>query len=224
MIKKNNYNKYDKNKELYLNNDASNSPELEQKASQKSIAHNIPINVKTVTDISEILNLPLYWVSNINQFALSINGVIFRGNIGNIYNKSQTQSDNYINQTLICKNGNSCQNLYNKKICKFYHDPHDLLQLLNEKKILQKTFDEYIKIHRNFVNTSWVYTELHHNKKNLFMRHFGSRNTLHNEIELIKINNSKTDNTNINNYQHQTMHDILVVLGLNQCGLIDNII
>jgi hypothetical protein len=214
MVKKN---KYDKQK---TDNFSDHIDDVySEHKTFKDIAHNIPINTKIIDDVSEIPNLPLYWVSNINQFALRINGVIFRGNIGNIYNKSHSYDN--VNQILICKNGNICQNLYNNKLCKFYHDPYDLLQLLNEEKISQEIFDKYKISHRNFINTSWIYTELHHNKKNLFMRHFGSKNTLNNEIDLMQINSNKTTLLNINNYQHQTMHDILVVLSLNQRGLIE---
>ena len=61
------------------------------------------------------------------------------------------------------------------------------------------------------------------------MRHFGSRNTLNYEFDMIKFNNITNIQTksndilndiSIKNFKHQCMHDILVVIGLNQAGLI----
>ena len=59
-----------------------------------------------------------------------------------------------------------------------------------------------------------------YNKKNNMIRHFGSKNTLKHEFDLMKIDNNNINQNIINNYKHQTMHDLLVVLGLNQCGLL----
>lgn len=191
----------------------------------KTIANNIDINVKIVKNIDEIPNVPIYWVENINQFAVHINGVILRGNIGNIYTKKHIQKNVDVNQTIICRNGNACKNLTEEKngivkLCKFYHDPMDLLEAFKEKKISLETFTKYKILTRNYINTSWIYTELQHHNKNIMMRHFGSKNTLKHELELMKIDNSNINKIIIDNYRQQTMHDILVIMGLNQCGLL----
>jgi hypothetical protein len=186
----------------------------------KDIAHNITIPTKQVNDISDVPNTQLYWVKNINQFAIRINGVLFRGNIGNIYNQSHIKKNKPTNQTIICCNANKCKYMLAGKLCQFYHDPSDLLILLKTSKISEETYNIYKSHTRNFMNTSWIYTDLQNASNNIMMRHFGSKNTLKHEFDLIKINNSNVNKTIINNYRHQTMHDILVVLGINQCGLI----
>ena len=186
----------------------------------KNIANNIAINVKIVKNINEIPNTPLYWVSELNQFAFHINGVILRGNIGNIYNQTHIKSNVSTNQTIICNHRNECKNLQMDKVCKFYHDPIELLRALDEKIITKETFIKYKSLSRNFINTSWLYTDLPHHKKNIMMRHFGSKNTLKHEFDLMKISNSKINEMLIDNYRQQTIHDLLVILGLNQCGLL----
>ena len=197
----------------------------------KNIANNISMKVKTVNHIDEIPSTPIYWIEDINQFVLNINGVILRGNMGNIYNQNHIKKNNDNSQTVICKNGNKCKNLTNTqkksengskkdKLCKFYHDPLDLLELLNSNKITMTTFQKYKTQTRNFINTSWVYTDLQYNKKNLMMRHFGSNNTLKHELDLMKIDNSDINETMVKNYKQQTIHDILVLMGLKQCKIL----
>ena len=205
---------YSDNDWTYLNR--SNTPY----SLSKNIANNIAINVKIVKNINEIPNTPLYWVSELNQFAFHINGVILRGNIGNIYNQTHIKSNISTNQTIICNHRNECKNLQMDKVCKFYHDPIELLSALDEKIITKETFIKYKSLSRNFINTSWLYTDLPHHKKNIMMRHFGSKNTLKHEFDLMKISNSKINEMLIDNYRQQTIHDLLVILGLNQCGLL----
>ena len=186
------------------------------------LTHDIPVNAKIVDDISEIPNIPLYWVTNINQFAIHINGVIFRGNIGNIYNKNSITShkDKPTNQIIICKHGNKCNKLLCAEQCPFYHDPFDLLQLVKCGEISEGVFESYKKLNRNYINTSWIHTDMPYNKNNAQMRKFGSRNMLRHELELIKFSNASHDEIDINNFRQQCMHDFLVVLGLNQHGLL----
>jgi hypothetical protein len=186
----------------------------------KKLTNEISINIKYVEHINEIPNVSMYWVKDINQFAIRINNIILRGNIGNIYNHNHIKKNIPTNQTIICKHKNKCNQLKsNLTICKFYHDPLDLLELLNANKITLEVFNIYKKFTRNFINTSWIYTDDQCNKKNTMLRHFGSKNTLKNEIDLIKINNSPINKTIIDNFTHQTIHDLLVIIGLNQHDL-----
>ena len=180
----------------------------------RKLTDDISINVKIVKDIGRVPDTHLYWVSNINQYVVCINGIIFRGNIGNIYNKSHIKNNKPTDQILICKYGNTCEKLLSSDICKFYHDPIDLLQLLKQKKITKKIFDGYKKLYRNFLNTSWIYNgpPLNNNK---LMSRFGSRNMLKHEIDLININN-----INISDFRHQCMHDILVMMGISTSELL----
>lgn len=199
---------------VYLNRNITTN------TTSKPLTSDIPINVKIVDNINNVPNTPLYWVSNINQYVIHINGVIFRGNIGNIYNKNHIKKNKIAHQIAICKHGNSCQTVLNSSICKFYHDPIELLKLVKTKKITRDTFNEYKKLRRNFLNTSWIYTELPHSTGNNLMRQFGSRNTLKHEFDLIKINNINANEITIDNFRHQCMHDFLIVMGLNQYGLL----
>jgi hypothetical protein len=208
--------------------DSKHASKLEAKHNPKicdvkpMLTHDIPVNAKIVNDISEIPNIPLYWVSNINQFAVHINGVIFRGNIGNIYSKNSIAShkDKPTNQIIICKHGNKCTKLLSVEQCPFYHDPFDLLQLVKCGEISEDVFESYKKLNRNYINTSWIHTDMPYNKNNAQMRKFGSRNMLRYELELIKFSNAPHDELDIKNFRHQCMHDFLVVLGLNQHGLL----
>jgi hypothetical protein len=185
-----------------------------------NVANNININAKVVNNINDIPNMPLYWIQNINQFGIKINNTVFKGNIGNIYNKKHIQSGINVNQTIICKYGNKCNSLINNKICKFYHDPSDLLILLKNNSINKITYNTYIKLKRNFINTSWIHTEMPIINKNINMRHFGSRNTLNYDFDLIQIENNKSNKINIQNIRHQCIHDILVILCLKSVNII----
>jgi hypothetical protein len=181
---------------------------------KKSICDGIHINVKHIDSIDEIPNTPMYWVKNINQFAIRINDTVLRGTVGNIYNSSNIKRNISTNQTIICKNKNNCSNLFNNNTCKFYHDPLELLKLVNANKLDPTKFETYKNIHRNFINTSWLYTDQYSTNKNKTMRHFGSKNTLKNEIDLMKLDNSMINSNKIDNFKQQTMHDLLVCMGL----------
>jgi hypothetical protein len=175
----------------------------------KEIAQNVSTPVVVVKNIHEIPSTSVYWISSLNQFAVKINNVLFRGNVGDIYRKEDIQKLNKPEQITICKRGNACSVLLAGESCKFYHDPNDVNKLYHDKKITHR--DNKI---RNFVNTSWVYTDKTQHKKNMSMRHFGSRSTLKHDIDLIKINMSPVMRTSINNFEHQCMHDILVNIGI----------
>lgn len=188
--------------------------ELNQKLLvNKPLAHDIMTKVRTVNSINEIPNIPLYWVENIGQYATQINGIVFRGNIGNIYNKSDIRERRITNQTVICAYGNECKNILSEKECAFYHDQLDLLELRDAGKISAEFFRHCKKKHRNFFNTSWIYTDMPHNKKNSMMRHFGSRNVLKHELDIMNLNNSRCTKTSLDNYRQQVMHDLLVMVG-----------
>ncbi len=188
------------------------------------LAPNISVATKVVNSVDEIPNIPLYWVSNIEQYAFKVNGVVFRGTMGNIYNKNDikktTNKSTKIKQMAVCHHKNNCITVLNNGICEFYHDPLDLLTLLEASLITHATYRKYIKLRRNFSNTSWIYTDSPQNKNNSAMRHFGSRDTLKHNFDLIKFEPSSSDITGIDNFRQQCMHDILVIMGLNQANLL----
>lgn len=185
------------------------------KENSKPLVPGVMVNVKTVETCDEIPNTPLYWVNSLNQFAVHVNGIIFRGNIGNIFvkNRDDGESGNF---TKNCKHGNKCTFLLNNKKCKFYHDPMDVLELYEEGKIKRETFDMYKNIYKNFNNSSWIYTNDMASAKNKMMRFVGNRNTLRTDMIYAKHGNAEW----VDEYKSQTFHDFLVTMALGQNGMI----
>lgn len=186
------------------------------KNTTKIIAPDINCPVQIVDDISDIPNMCMYWVKDINQYAFKINNVIFRGNIGNIYQSKIIKSNKMANQIINCNYSNMCKTVLGGKLCKYYHDPVDLQQLLNNKLISQQLYNTYMHKHRNFSNSSWIYTDMPQSANNIYMRHFGSRNTLKYEIDMLSLNITQKNINTIKTFIHQCMHDILVALCLSQ--------
>lgn len=194
----------------------------------KPIAPEISINVKTLKSLDEIPNIPLYWIANIEQYAFKVNGVLFRGRLGNIYGKHAIKKSianprnlpTKITQLSICSHKNTCKNILSNAICNFYHDPIDLLTLLDNSKISYETYKKNIKLHRNFSNTSWIYTDSPQFKGNKAMRHFGSKSMLRHDFDLINLEPSTSDINGIDNFRQQCMHDILVIMCLNKSNLL----
>ena len=183
------------------------------------LTDNIHMGITEIDNVDKIPNTTIYWVSNINQFAIKINGVLFRGDVGNIYHKDHIKKNKKTPQISICKHENNCKSLLTGCVCKFYHDPLDLLDLVDKGVISAELYDKYKHLQRNFLNTSWLQTEEPISKKNNAMRHFGSRDTLKYDLDLMKINDFQNNKTHISNYQQQCMHDMLIIMGLNQHSL-----
>jgi hypothetical protein len=208
-------NEYSNMYNLKKTNKKLNSQILQSNLINVNIAPNIPIKVISVNSLYDIPITPMYWINDICQFGININGVVLRGNIGNIFDKSHIQSGNKISQTIICKYGNTCKLIMNGKLCKFYHDPCDLLKIYKSGLMTRNIYDIYKSLHRNFINTSWLHTNIYNNKKNINMRHFGSRNTLKCDFDLMNLNHDiLSKNIHVQNYNHQCIHDILVILGM----------
>lgn len=178
------------------------------------LAPNIKINVKHVKTCDEIPNMPLYWVSSINQFALHVNGVIFRGNIGNIFVRNHKTSSNG-HGIKKCKHGNKCTFLLGGKRCRFFHDPYDVYELFTQGKITDDILAMYKIMYRNYSSSSWLYTDDAPKKKNSSMRFVGSRNTLNNDIDMSRYRAGNW----VDNYQNQMFHDFLVLMAINQKNL-----
>lgn len=162
-----------------------------------------------VDSIQDIPITPIYWIRSVKQYGVNIGGMILRGNIGNIYNSNIINRVNSIHNLTYCKNENSCSKLLSGKICKYYHDPQQLLQLQDCGIDLSNYYKP-----RNFINTSWIYTEYPEKKQNANMRHFGSRDSLKHFIQLSKIEDTARTKLYIKNYKDQCMHDILVLYAL----------
>jgi hypothetical protein len=164
-------------------------------------------NIIYIDDITEIPITPIYWIHSIKQFGINLGGMILRGNIGNIYNKNIILKNNNLSNIMYCNKQNKCINILNQKYCKFYHDPLDLIILKNNGTITEEFYNKQI-LPRNFINTSWIYTDYPEKKNNSNMRLFGSVDTLEHFIKLSKLID---EDINKKNYMDQTMHDILVL-------------
>ena len=149
----------------------------------------------SINDIDILPDNPIYMIEELNQYAIKINGILYRGNIGNIYNKlSIIDSKNHksndcksdekkINQTIICKHGNKCYCLLHKpNICNFYHDILDVYNLYKKSVISLEKYNLYKTTTKNFINTSWLYTKTH----NKNTRHFGSNENLLSKIKILE--------------------------------------
>jgi hypothetical protein len=182
----------------------------------KTLAPNIHANVKIVDTPAEIPNVPLYWIRSLNQFAIHVNGVLLRGNIGNIYVKTpkKPESGNNIKK---CRSENNCSYLLSGKKCRYYHDPKDVLHLFKSGNISEEIYKMYLGTYRNYTNVSWLYTNDVMKEKNKMMRFVGNRNTLKGDLSMSKYRENKW----VDNYKSQAFHDFLVVLAINQYGLLE---
>jgi hypothetical protein len=162
------------------------------------LAPNIPVRACPVDNVEGVPNMPLYWVKSLNQFAIRINGVLFRGNIGNVYGKGECASG-----IIRCKYANACAQLLAGKRCKFYHDINELTK---SKKIPAATVEIYKNLYRNFANPMHTFA--------------GSRNTLKTDLDLCKLNGADGCKW-IEPYKSQMFHEFLVVMAIHQMGMLN---
>jgi hypothetical protein len=213
--------KAQKKKDIILNQDIigqslySDDAVLDQKIFTEVKSNRI-IEVANLRDIPEC---PIYYIKPYKQYALNIGGLILRGNIGNIYNSNMVSKNNTLPNLTYCKHKNHCTKLLSGKSCKYYHDPADLVELKNSGLISESLYTNQCKP-RNFINTSWIYTEYPEKASNLNMRHFGSRDTLSHYISLAKIEDNPRFSIYYHNYADQCIHDILVMYALYANGLV----
>jgi hypothetical protein len=185
-------------------------------SSGKDLAPNIKVNARVVESCEDIPNTPLYWVKSLNQFAIHVNGVVLRGNIGNIYSNHSKNSE-YGTNIKRCKHQNKCTFLLSGKKCRYYHEINDVYNLFLQKKISKNVYDVYLSMFRNYTNISWLYTNDVFKKQNKMMRFVGSRNTLKCDLDASKYRSKEWSSV----YQGQMFHDFLIVMAMNQSGLIE---
>jgi hypothetical protein len=76
-----------------------------------------PVIIISEEQLPYIINSPIYFIKNTNEYCIKINNKIIKGNIGNIY------SDNFKHTKNIKKcNKLYCNNIYYKKEFCFYHE------------------------------------------------------------------------------------------------------
>lgn len=176
------------------------------------------INIRytsTSTYLTSVNRINLNFIQETQQYNLKINNLSLFGNIGTIYDKAALLDDRVkAHQMVPCVHGNMCKNVLTEKYCKFFHDPADLLKLNHDKLISDAYYAEAIKLIRNFSNTAWLYSSV----RSPNTRCIGSRKTLLNDLNLLKTSPWRYSK-NIADMKHQVMHDILVLLILNENNL-----
>lgn len=186
----------------------------------KEIAKKEPtIAIKTVNSLSiyatNVNRVNLNYIPEIQQYNLHINNLSLFGNIGTIYDKKILLNDRiHAHQVVPCTNGNNCKNVLAEKYCKFYHEPADLLKLYSAKLISEEYYKEAIKLIRNFSHTTWMYNSGIYSSNT---RCIGSRATMLNDVQKCLV--SEHYKENIRDMKAQVMHDILVLLVLNENNL-----
>lgn len=141
-----------------------------------------------------------------NQYYCNIDGIELRGNIGKIFNtRILRNTEIKAHQVVRCCYGNECKKVLQQQYCKFYHDPSDLLYLLESGIISLDYYNATKKLTRNFASTSWLYAQ----EPTEYMRSFGSVSTLNHDLNMLDIRNSRE--RELDTFKSQVMHDILVL-------------
>lgn len=187
------------------------------------------INIKTKIKITETLSISainvddfkqvrqngeLYYIANVNHFAVRIAGMLLHGNIGIVY----TDEKNPV-KIKDCKFADKCTK---QLTCDYYHDPYKYGG----------------KDHRNYIASSFLYCA-HNNIHN--GSHNGSHNSSHNytynnteyklrphgrrygSLDNLDIDIVNICDSDISRYQDQTMHDLLCNLIISQMMQENNI-
>ncbi len=167
---------------------------------KKQIAKDISIPVKIVENISDIPISNFYYINSLKQYAININGIIIKGNLGNIVDYKDKFSSR-------CEYGAECKSFKKNMLCSYYHDPEDFIK--NGKPIPD--------IERNFTTGSWIYSKTK-TPKTYFCRHVGSKNRLIYDLNTLKRVQYREE---ISNREGQLIHDLLIYMILNSKGLLE---
>lgn len=165
-----------------------------------TIVNNISVPVKIVETLSDIPVTYMYYIPKLNQFALNVNGVILKGNLGNLV---EYQTEN----SARCEYGVECRSFTKKIKCPYYHDPEDFI-----KHNLPVPDDV-----RSFTIGSWLYSK-NRNPRTYFTRHLGSKDSLSYDLHNLKKVQYREE---ISNREGQLIHDLLIYMILNSKGLLE---
>lgn len=164
---------------------------------KKEIIADVTIPVKEVDRITDIPVSKLYYIKELKQYAINVEGIIIKGELANITNYKSENSAK-------CEYGIECKSFTKNQECKYYHDPEDFIHW--KKPIPNRC--------RNFTVGSWIYDSNH---KAYYTRHIGGKNTLDKDLMFIKKIQYKDE---ISNREGQLIHDLLIYMILNSKGLI----
>ncbi len=150
------------------------------KYAKAQIAENIHLMAIHVPTFAGVIhNGELYYVESADHFAFKIAGMLFHGNIGNIYTNEADPV-----RIKACKFRSACTNTN----CTYYHDP---------------AHNGGSRDTRNYIASSWLYANPHSPFKNRkTARRYGSR-------EYIAIDMNGLADDEVERFNDQTTHDVL---------------
>ena len=166
----------------------------------KELFKKISVPVCIVETAKEIPITHLYYINELKQFAFNIEGIVIRGNLGNIVDYQTENSAE-------CEYGINCKSFTNGVDCPYYHDPSNFIhyKLPVPDKI------------RNFTIGSWIYSKKK-TPKTYFTRHIGSKDRMLYDLNTLK---SVQYREEISNREGQLVHDLLIYMTLNAKGLLE---
>lgn len=167
---------------------------------KKAVVGDLFIPIRTVSNTSEIPVSNLYYVDSLKQYAINVNGIIIKGELGNIVDYKTKNSNR-------CEYGTECKSFNKDKGCSYYHPPEDYIK---NKKPVQTT-------DRNFTAGSWIYSKTK-TPKTYFCRHMGSKDRVMYDLNTLKKVQYREE---IFNREGQLVHDLLIYLILNSKGLLE---
>ncbi len=171
-----------------------NETKIDSSKSKIEFAPQIPAKgVVVVAKLSNVIDTPIYWVEELQQFAIKIAGCLIRGNIGNIYSSHDSMS-----KVTICRYKSRCKNLTTPEGCQYYHDPIETPGLATSYKKREV---------RNFTNGSFIYTHEPIKESNKNMKHIGNRSTMREDLESVSSGEAQM-------IADQTIHSLLTTLVL----------
>jgi len=169
----------------------------------KELVDGIQIPVKTIDSAKDIPIAHIYYVNDIKQYAINIEGIVIKGNLGNIVNYQ-------IENSVRCEYGIECKSFKKNIKCKYYHDPEDYIKC--NMQVPDNT--------KNFTVGSWIYSKTK-TPRTYFARHIGSKDNLIHDLNTIKRVQYREE---IANREGQLIHDLLIYLVLNSKGLLERYI
>lgn len=190
---------------------------------------NIKLNVKSVRDTPDIPTSALYYIKDLDQFAININGVVIKGNVGNV-------ADYGSERTAWCEYGTCCKAFQNaiqgrsadksadksakesarpksNFACHYYHPPEDYIRA-------GAPIEKYHEAHRNFTAGSWITANTLNAKKQSkhFMRHIGSLDTLASDLHTMQ---KRQYHDEVATREDQLIHDLLIYMILIRNGYVE---
>lgn len=168
-----------------LDNDVATAAEIQQLQSRdhgtKDVAPGIALPVITVATEDFIPDTPLYYVRSTEEFACRINGTVIRGRILDFSTGASSVK---------CRRGMTCT----APLCPWGHST-------------ASTDDGQPRALKTWSPGNWLFTANALEKKNLHMRHIGSRSTLQADI-------AQATRVELADRAQQTAHDLLVMLAI----------